>query len=447
MEDEPRLLTALDESALTGVHVAALRLTTYAVAFGASVMIGRVLGPDGRGRYAVPMVIVGIALTVGSLGLEHAQVFLAARGASLQTLWANGTFASIGMSFVAVAGLETWLFLAPDAVPVPRSWLYLAVAQLPLLLQTLFWTNLLQLSGRLRQAVAANLAAISVQAVAVVWLISNGALSPFRVLLASAAANALVWCFTLSLGSRAGLVSWTPDMGTLARALRFGLKAHAGIVFAFLLFRVDQMMVETMIGVRALGLYSLAVAMAEILWLLSDPFAAATLRHQVAAEGDDDVTLGFGASRMALLAVGGAAVLCWVIAPLAIEGLYGAGFAGAIAPFRLLLPGVVALAVQRPLGGLLLKRGRAGSVAILGASALLTNVLLNLLLIPRFGLVGASLSSTFAYTTLMAAYVGVVVRSSTATVRDLLPMRCDVLRLRAALTSTVRVRRRLRDHA
>jgi O-antigen/teichoic acid export membrane protein len=440
MEDEPRLLAALDESARTGVHVAGLRLATYAVGFGASVMIGRVLGPDGRGRYAVPMVILGIALTVGSLGLEHAQVFLAARGASLPTLWANGAFASIGMSFVAIVGLETWLWLAPDALPVPRSWLYLAAAQLPLLLQTLFWTNLLQLSGRLRQAVAANLAAISVQALVVVWLISDGALSPFRVLLASAAANALVWFFTLWLGSRAGLVSWAPDMRTLARAWRFGLKAHAGIVFAFLLFRIDQMMVETMIGVRELGLYSLAVAMAEILWLLSDPFAAATLRHQVVAQGDDDVTLGFGASRIALLAVGGAALVGWAIAPLLIEGLYGAPFAGAVAPFRLLLPGVVALAAQRPLGGVLLKRGRAGSVAILGASALLTNVLLNLLLIPRLGLVGASLSSTCAYLLLAATYVGVVVRSSTGTVRDLLPMRSDVARLTVALSSIVRTR-------
>lgn len=430
MQDEPALLPALADSARTGVHLFGLRVATYGVGFAASVLIGRSLGPDGRGRYALPMVVLAIATTLGNLGLEHAQIYLAGRRFPLNGLWANA-----GVVGAAVAGV-VWIVsavvgLAGNGSPgdVPGLWMWVTIAQLPLLLQTLYWTNLLQIAGHARAAVGATLVGTVVQTIAVVALVMAGELTPFMVLVLSGFANLMTWAGTVAIGASAGMVSWRLDRGALRLGLRFGLRAQLGIVFVFLLFRVDQLMVQQVLGFRSLGLYSLAVMMAELLWLLSDPFATALLRHQVQAEGNDDVALGYATARLGLMAVGSAAIFAWFASPWLVALTYGDPFAGAVWPFRLLLPGVVALAVQRPLAAVLLKRGRPGMVSAFGAAALGLNVALNLVLLKRFGPAAASVSSSASYLLLAGAYVW----ATGASIRVLMPTAEDVARLGRAV--------------
>ena len=406
MQDEPTLLPALEESARTGVHLFGLRLATYGIGFVASVLIGRALGPDGRGRYALPMVVLAIVTTIGSFGLEHAQIYLAGRRVRLTTMWANAGFvgAVVGAVVCCVAAVVT---LMPGGVPgsIPALWLWVVLAQVPLLLQTLYWTNLLQVAGRARAAVGATLLGTTVQTLLVVVLVSAGELTPFLVLVLSGLANLLTWGGTILVGTRTGLVSWRLDRGVMRAGIRFGLRAQLGIVFVFLLFRIDQVMVQRTLGFEALGLYSLAVTLAELLWLLSDPFATALLRHQVDAEGDGDVSLGYATARLGLIISGSAATVSWFAGPLLIKLAYGEAFAGAVWPFRLLLPGVVALAVQRPLAAVLLKLGRPGLLSLFGALALGLNVALNLALLGRYGPGAAAVSSSAAYVLLAGAYV------------------------------------------
>jgi O-antigen/teichoic acid export membrane protein len=405
VQDEPTLLPALEDSARTGVHLFGLRLVVYATGFVASVVISRALGPDGRGRYALPMVVLAIVASVGNLGLEHAQIYLAGRRVPLTTLWANaGLAAALITAVVWALGLAVTM-ASGDPMSMPSTWLWVAIAQVPLLLQTLYWTNLLQLAGHARAAVGATLVGTVVQTGLVVVLFASDGLSPFIVLVLSGVANLVTWAGTIVLGARCGLLSRRIDRSVLRTGIGFGLRAQLGIVFVFLLFRVDQVMVGRILGFEALGLYSLAVTLAELLWLVSDPFATALLRHQVRAEGDDDVSLGYATARLGIVAAGSASLLAWFVVPVVIRVAYGDAFDGAIWPFRLLLPGVVALAVQRPLAAVLLKRGRPGMVSAFGGLALTCNVIVNLALLARFGPAAAALSSSASYVVLACAYV------------------------------------------
>jgi O-antigen/teichoic acid export membrane protein len=276
-----------------------------------------------------------------------------------------------------------------------------------------------------------------IQTLAAVALFALSDLTPFRVLILIGATNAITWVITLGFGMRAGLVSWRIDRSVLRSGLRFGMKAQLGIVFVFLLLRVDQVMVQRILGFHDLGIYSLAVTLAELMWLLSDPFAAALLPHQVAATGDDDLRLGYATSRLALLLVATIATIAWVTCPVIIRLAYGTDFNEAVWPFRILLPGIVALSIQRPLAGVLLKRGRPGLVTTFGAGALLINVACNLLLLPSMGVVAASIGSTVAYVFLASAYVATTRRAGITEPRDLVPRRADLNLLARAFRSAL----------
>lgn len=440
MPDESELLATLERSTRTGVHVIGLRLATYALGFAGSVLTARALGPEGRGRYVLPLAILTIMFTLGNLGLEQAQVYLAGQQTPLTSLWANATV--VGVLSAVIAWLVTAVVLLLPVgqratADIPLSWVLVTVVQLPLLLHILYWLNILQIAGKVRQAVATGCVAAAMQTIAVAVLFVSHGLTPFRVLVLIGAGNVVIWVSALVIGFRAGIVSFHVDRPALRRGLRFGVRAQLGIVFVFLLLRVDQLMVQRILGYRELGIYSLAVTLAELLWLLSDPFATALLPHQVRATGDDDLRLGYATARLTFLLVAFAAAVAWFTCPFVIRLVYGPEFDGAVWPFRLLLPGIAALAIQRPLGNVLLKRGRPGLVSLFGAGALLLNIGWNLLFLPELGIVAASIGSSLAYLFLAGAYVVATRRMRMTPSTELLPRWTDVRLLGRALRSAI----------
>jgi O-antigen/teichoic acid export membrane protein len=440
VRDESELLATLERSTRTGVHVLGLRVATYALAFFGSVLTARALGPEGRGRYVLPLAILTIMFTLGNLGLEQAQVYLAGQRTPLTSLWANATVVGV-LSAVVAWLVAAGVLLLPAAqrltADIPMSWIVVTAVQLPVLLHILYWLNILQLAGRVRQAVATGCVAAGAQTIAVGALFVSHGLTPFRVLVLIGAGNLVIWLTLLIIGVRAGIVSFRVDRPTLRRGLRFGVRAQLGIVFVFLLLRVDQLMVQRILGFRELGVYSLAVVLAELLWLLSDPFATALLPHQVNAAGDDDLRLGFATARLTFLLVGVAAAVAWFTCPIVIRLVYGPDFDGAVWPFRWLLPGIAALAIQRPLGNVLLKRGRPGLVSLFGAGALVLNIGWNLMFLPALGIVAASIGSSLAYLFLAGAYVVATRRMRMTPSSELLPRWTDVTLLGRALRSAI----------
>jgi glycosyltransferase involved in cell wall biosynthesis len=443
MADDEGVLLALQDTASTGVRVVGMRVLHYAIGFVASIVIARALGPAGRGFYAFPVAFLGIVMAFSHLGLEHANVFLTAQKVPLHRLWgvdataaALVSLAAFGVVALLRIGVGPSLFAG-----LPTSWLVVTVSQLPVLLAALYWAGLLQLEGRLRLAVGATLVATTLQTLAVLVMAWTDALTPFRVLVLAGIANLGTLSLLLWAGTRAGIAGVRFDGALLRRAIAFGAKAHVATIFTFLLLRVDQVLVQRRLGFEQLGVYSLAVVLAEILWLATDPFAASLLPHQVRAERGNERRLGFATARLAVVVALAGSVIAWIAAPYAIRLAYGDAFEGAVWPFRLLLPGVAALALQRPLGPILVREGRIALVAAMNASALTLNVALNLALLPSLGVQGASVASSITYTALAIAYVLAVRRPGVAGFRDLLPGRADLVRLRSGFRP--RTRRRL----
>jgi glycosyltransferase involved in cell wall biosynthesis len=431
MSDEDRLLTALEDTAGTGARLLGVRIASYSIGFVGSLVIARALGPTGRGLYALPVAFLGIVMALTHVGLESSNVYLAARGAPLRRLWATSTLAAVLASLVAW-GLISVVRAAsgPEFLGgLPVTWIAIVAVQLPLLLMSLYWTNLLQLQDGVVVAARALLAGTVAHVTVVLVVVSIDALTPFRVLALTWVLAGVTWGVLLRSGVRRGLAGLATDSGLVRRAIVFGLRAQLATALAFLLLRVDQLLVQHILGFHALGLYAFAVVLAELLWLVTDPFAASLLPHQVRATDEDERRLGYATARLSLVIALILCLLAWVLAPYAIRLAYGEAFVEATWAFRWLLPGVVAIAAQRPLYAIVTKQGRLGLAAALNAGALTLNVGLNLLLLKRLGIVGASVASTVTYLALGLGYVHATRRTGVVGWRDLVPRRTDLLRL------------------
>jgi O-antigen/teichoic acid export membrane protein len=180
--------------------------------------------------------------------------------------------------------------------------------------------------------------------------------------------------------------------------IRYGLKAYMAAFFSFLVLRLDLLIVKYILGSEQTGYYSVAVNMAEMILLL--PVIVGTILFPKLA-ALTDIREKWFLVRKICLTMGAGMVLILVIAlflakPMLLL-LYGKSFLPSIFPFLWLLPGIFFLGLETVAVQFLNSLGFP--MTVVGAWVLICvlNTGLNLIVIPAYGIVGASVVSSFSY--------------------------------------------------
>ena len=401
------------------VHTASIlgsSLVQYAVTFAASALVSRILGPAGRGAFYLPILAATTVLAFCKLGLDQANIYLAgSRAVTLDRLSAQNALVSVvmgGVGFIVTIALP---WLAPGTFhDTPALYLVAAAATVPLGLHWQLSSGLLSLAGQPKWHYRAATLGALVQIAAVLVLLSMGGLSPGQALVVVLLATAISWAVVVSALRRVTRVRPALDASLFADTLRNALILHAASLLLFLHLRLDMFMVKAWIGLEALGLYSLSAILAETLMLTTESVALAILPGQVADTMTGASARALRASR-AVLVVGVAMALGWTVlgAPL-IHLVFGPEYSGSYWPLVMLLPGMVALGVQRVCSAPALRAGRPWLILAISAGSLVCNAVLNIFWIPRYGLVGASAASTVSYVISTAFFYVWILRISGA---------------------------------
>jgi O-antigen/teichoic acid export membrane protein len=214
------------------------------------------------------------------------------------------------------------------------------------------------------------------------------------------------------------LGSWRPrlDREVLRPLLHLGLRGHAGNVVQTFNYRLDVLLLQGFLGQAAVGLYNVGTLLAEVIWYLPNAVSSALLPH-VAATNDRDQTPRVARWTLLLTAIGSVGLLLIAWPALA---WFRPQYLPAVTPMAVLLLGVVALGVHKVLASDLSGRGMPQYPSITSAVALVITIVANLLLIPIFGIVGAALASTLAYTTQTLLLIVIYTRQTGSRPRDLL---------------------------
>lgn len=186
--------------------------------------------------------------------------------------------------------------------------------------------------------------------------------------------------------------------GLIAFNLRRGWIGQLSAVAYFLLLRLDQGLLAHFRGAAEVGIYSLAVYMGEMLWLLPGALTP-ILVHTSATRASDtsrDAT-AWQAVRLGILITFAAAVPLYLLAEPMLAFLAGGQYQASGAALRALLPGIVAFAPGAVLAGDFIGRGKPHWNTQASALTVVVNVIVGWILIPREGAVGAAYASSIAY--------------------------------------------------
>jgi O-antigen/teichoic acid export membrane protein len=183
--------------------------------------------------------------------------------------------------------------------------------------------------------------------------------------------------------------------------LAYGLRSYLACFIAFLIIRSDMLLVNYFLGTAEAGVYSVAANLADL--LLVFPTAVGTMLFpRISAEPTDRGALTAAACRHTAAFMVLLCVVAGATAQPVIHLLYGKAFGGAVFPFLLLLPGILALSLETIFMNDLAGRGLPPIVLVVPSVGLILNLALNLAFIPRFGLPAAAGSSSLAYGAMLA---------------------------------------------
>lgn len=391
-------------------RVALLRASQYAFGFVSLLVTARALGPEGRALYALPLTLAALVAIAVSLSLEQAAGRMLARNAAgvaqLSRLLATAAavLGTVGVGAVVAVGLGTRdeLLAGADARSV-----ILAALSVPLTLAIQFSLGLLFRLGALR--VHGVIVAVSggAQLLAMSVLALSGALTPFRALLVivvGLCATALPLIVVLRrYAGPGGLVART-SRSLLTTALVAAWPLHVATFAVLLNLRLDLLLVSMLAGRFEAGVYSLSTTLAESVLVVPYIVAVAAMPTQTRASPavGASYTVDFARQSFAIgvlvaaLASAGAYPMIWL--------LYGAEWAGSVAPLMILAWGAVAFAVEAPMRVYLVHAAAPTSILAAAVAGMVINIGLVVLLTPMIGIVGAalgSLASYWVYTLLM----------------------------------------------
>ena len=433
-----RLWQALPKAAL-GNLVAKLVIVSLGLAI--TVMVAR-QGPRVQGAFALFVAVEAGLLTLFSgLGLWLArQMSQQADARSARTLpMLRGVLrAAVGLGAVASV---TLLALSWGAKSLPYSQLWLLALAAPFLLLVPTATGLWLGEGRMWPINLAQVAApalVLMGLAGVAWIGEGTTRSTSMVVLVLTAwvsGKSLVAVLTAIYALRNASqrdedlaehlrLAEQPPLGDTHPVWwqQWPFVATIGItnVVSLLNYRASLFLVEHFQGLSTVGTYSVAVTVAELLWLLSSSVTVSLYARIGHPDGKVAASMTVQAVRINVLATLAAAPVLLGLAWWGLPWVMGEVYAASLWPLAALLPGVAAYAAASSLSAFYTNHlGRPQLSGGIAGLSLLVSFGLGWLLVPRWGAVGAAVSSSLGYIVAIAVAYGVFLRHAGLPVRAL----------------------------
>ncbi|WP_191907063.1 MATE family efflux transporter [Adhaeribacter soli] len=379
------------------LHTFTSRIGIAGLNFLIVILTAQSLGAAGRGEISLFVANLALVLLFTGIVGGTALAYLTPRTNVFQLLLPAYVWSAV------VSGLVTFVIFLLNQVPADYVWHLFGLA----LLQSFFTVNATVLLGKEKVKVYNNLTFLQTLLSALILasgflLFSTKTIAFYFTALYGAygISTLLSFIFLFRTGDKPDFSGFRENV---AQLFRLGATAQFSNIITFLNYRLGYYFLNTFADARAVGIFSVGVALSEALWMIGKSMATVQYSALVNTENQQAgqamtiklVKLSFVATLTAVLVLS-------VLPPPFLTFVFGKDFVGVKPVIWALAPGVVATGTGMIFSHYFAGRGnyKINNWAALVGLAL--TVPACLLLIPELGPVGAGLASTFSY---MAAFV------------------------------------------
>lgn len=233
------------------------------VVLSTTVVMARLLTPREFGLVSLALVLITYAEAFADAGVAQALIYLPRTRAMLRAALLSSLVAGVGLMLLAIAAAPALaaFFDRPDVTPLARLLaVSLLCASLGALPESLLRRDLL--FRRLTIAVVARVAVTGTVSIGLAvaglgaWALAWGAV---------AGAIAYTLATWILLPDKPDLAIWRTDRREVGRVLAYGIPVAGSSLLSRLIFNVDYLIVGRILGATALGYYTLAFRIPEMM--------------------------------------------------------------------------------------------------------------------------------------------------------------------------------------
>lgn len=381
------------------VSTGATDIALVALATVSGILTARLLGPEGRGEFAVAILWPSVIASVGSLGLREAFTFEQARRPDLRAILTGHALilgALLSLLLMALGYvLVPWLTSTQSSEVTQAGLMFLWVIPANLLAQ--YALGLLQGSLNIRRFNFIRLSVNVVYLAAILALWAFSTITVWSVTLALLIANLVtailaVLNVLVKFGAR-----WGIDLDLTRALASYGIRSHVGSLTFMLNQRLDQMVMAVWIAPAQLGWYTAAVNLSSLARLASGAFGTLTFPKVTDKEPEEQRRVTVFYSRLNATATVALGVGLMLTIPLLIPLLYGREYLPSVIPAEILTVGTMFVGIGQAWAGSLRGLGYPLVPAKAEIISLVATVIGLALTLRPLGIFGASLTSLVAY--------------------------------------------------
>jgi O-antigen/teichoic acid export membrane protein len=365
----------------------------------AATVAARLLGPAGKGYYSTLLLLGGLVIQIFGAGLGEAAIVLGGRGRASLDRAVSGTMLAI-LPLSVAGGLLFWgAATAVVQSPDPQRGAAVAFGSVLVVLNICYTTIVSFLVARERVVAVAGLSIASTGSATValcfILAVLNGGVD-------GAIFAALIGATTGLAGTvvilRRSSVSLRPALvrDYLAAAFRLGLALQVSSLLVLLTARLDLILVFRLGGATEAGAYSVALTIGALVGSVPIAVSYASFPRLATLNDKQAELLGLQVFRTGMSAALSAGAMLAAISPFLIPLAFGRDYSAAIIPTLILIPAGILWSGQWLLCRAVAAGGVARPLLVSFASSFVVMVAFDLVLIGRFGGVGAAVAATIA---------------------------------------------------
>ncbi|RQG93166.1 flippase [Natrarchaeobius halalkaliphilus] len=208
-----------------------------------------------------------------------------------------------------------------------------------------------------------------------------------------------------------GMRSIVPNPAEIfhSRMFRYGLLNVVFVLLTKSLYITDILLLQPFVTSERVGFYNASLVVAEFLWFVPLALQIVLLHSasQLWTEGRtaEITAVASNITRYTLLLTGGVGIVLAIVGDSFLPIYFGGEFTASYVPMLLLLPGVVGFAVARPIYAIGQGHGNMRALIYGTGGAAILNVVLNLALIPQFGVYGAAVATSVGYGSMLIFHI------------------------------------------
>ena len=388
------------------------QILIFALGLITSIILARTLGPSGKGIYTLILLIPTVMLKLGSLGIEGANVyFTGSKKYEFKDIVSNSLFDSILLGsiliilFIGISYLKVFHnFLNSNQINLFYLWLVVLTVPFSLLLG--FLTSIILGQEKIITYNKINIFQVIFQLIAVSIFLLIFKQGIFGAIISHVLTIIFITLLVVLFIKKYTKIYASYNKKIFKDTAKYGVKAYLGNLAQFLNYRLDMFMVALFLTTASVGYYSIAVGIAEKLWMLPGTIATVLFPRISSMKDTEANNLTPRIARHTFFIIFILSLILAMLTVPMIKILFGLDFLLSAVPLLILLPGIVALGGAKTLTADMAGRGKPQFGTYAALISLAVNIPLNLWLIPRWGISGAAFASSIAYIVATLVVIG-----------------------------------------